>query len=59
MRKFENATITWCVVSAVGMFIAVGGMHKLGLWGPNAAINIILLSHMVAAIAAVHVGTRD
>lgn len=59
MRKFENATITWCVVSAVGMFIAVGGMHKLGLWGPTCAINLILVAHIAAMFAAVYVANRD
>lgn len=59
MRKLENVVMVWCLVATVGMFIAVGGMHKLDLWGPSCAINLILAAHVVAMLAAVYVAKRD
>lgn len=59
MRKLENVVMVWCLVATVGMFIAVGGACKLNIWSAQAAINIILTSHVAAMLAAVWIAERD
>ena len=59
MRKLESVVMVWCLVAVTGMFIAVAGMHKLDLWGPSCAINLILVAHVVAMFAAAYVAERD
>lgn len=59
MRNSESVLMTWAFVATAGMFISVGGMHKLDLWGPSAACSLVLASHVLAFFTACWVADRD
>ena len=59
MRKLENVIMVWCLVAVTGMLLAVGGMHKLDLWGPDTAISLILTAHVIAMLSASWIAERD
>ena len=59
MRKLESVLLAWSSVTVFGMFIAVGGMHKLNLWDAQMAIYLVLVSIVAGMFAGVAAGTQE
>ena len=59
MRKLENVLLAWSSVTVFGMFIAVGGMHKLNLWDAQMAIYLVLVSIVAGMLAGVAAGRTE